>query len=102
MRKTMIAVIAIAAAATPAAANHIFNTNVPFPTRGACEAEVASLSVDDRDSLLARFPDLFDSRGDVAAFLTRAFPCERDPGDGNWYIEDRRLEILASEWFMGR
>ena len=100
-KKLMIALLAFAVAA-PASANHIFNLDEPFDTRGACEAEVAKLSVDDRDNLLIRFPNLFDSKGDVAAFLTRAFPCVRDPGDGKYYIEDRRVEVLASEWFAGR
>ena len=33
--------------ASPAAANHIFHLDEPFASRGACEAETASLSNDD-------------------------------------------------------
>ncbi len=89
----------LAAVAAPASANHIFNLDVPFATRGQCEAAVADLSHDDRDSLLDRYPNLFDSTGDVASFLTRAFPCERD-SDGYWYIRDHRVEVLGSDWFL--
>lgn len=99
--KWMITAIAAIAVATPAAANHLFNLNVPFANRGACESAVAELSAEDRDQLLDRFPNLFQTNGEVASFLTRAFPCERG-NDGQWYIEDHRLEVLQSEWFLRR
>jgi hypothetical protein len=86
--------------ATPAAAHHIDHLNDPFPTRGECEAERASLSNDD-DMLLDQFPQLFSSEGEVRSFLNRAFTCEL-AGDGQWYIRDHRLEVLGSEWFTRR
>lgn len=88
--------------ATPAAANHIFNLDVPFDTRGACEAEVAALNADDSDTLQGRYPGLFSNKGEVASFLTRAFTCELDQSDGQWYIEDHRQEVIDSDWFQRR
>jgi hypothetical protein len=102
--KKLLAPLILAALgfASPAAANHIFNLDVPFPTRGDCEAERAQLSIEDWDSLLIRFPKLFTSQGEVASFLTRAFSCEFDPQGGQWYIVDHRTEVLASPWFQRR
>ena len=99
MKRLGLFAAALVTMAAPASANHIFNLAVPFATRGACEAAVADYSSDDRAMLLVRFPDLFDSNGDVASFLTRAFPCERE-SDGNWYIQDRRVDVLSSDWFL--
>jgi hypothetical protein len=87
--------------ASPAAANHIFHLDEPFASRGACEAETASLSNDD-DFLLDAFPDLFSSHGEVRSFLNKAFSCELNPADGQWYITDHRLEVLGSDWFQRR
>jgi hypothetical protein len=89
------------ATATPAAANHIFHLDEPFSSRGACEAELQSLSNDD-DFLLDAFPNLFSSPGEVRSFLTRAFTCEQHSSDGQWYITDRRAEVIASPWFQRR
>ena len=75
-----------------AVANHILHLDEPFPTRGACEAERASLSNDD-DFLLEAFPGLFSSEGEVRSFLNRAFTCEQH-SDGQWYITDHRQEVL--------
>ena len=87
--------------ATPAAASHFLNPG-PYVSRGDCEAEKAELSNEDRDGLLERFPQLFSSRGEVRSFLNRAFTCELNPADEQWYLIDRRLEILESEWFLRR
>jgi hypothetical protein len=84
---------------SPAAANHIEYLNVPFESRGTCEAQRAALSNDD-DFLLDAFPQLFSSEGEVRSFLNRAFTCEQR-GDG-WYITDHRSEVIASEWFQRR
>jgi hypothetical protein len=100
---TSVATLAFVALAfaTPAAANHIFNPG-PYESRGDCEAESAALSNDDRDQLLARFPQLFSSEGEVASFLSRAFTCDRNPDDGKWYITDRRQDVINSDWFQRR
>lgn len=87
------------AIAAPAAAHHVENLDTPYPSRGACEAASAELSADDHEFLLVIGPDLFDSVGDAASFLTRAFTCEVDQSDGQWYITDHRVEVLDSDWF---
>jgi hypothetical protein len=102
MKKSLVSLtIGALVVASPAAANHIFNPG-PYESRGACEAESAALSNDDRETLQARFPDLFSSTGEVSSFLTRAFSCEIDAGDGEWYLIDHRQEVLDSEWFKRR
>ena len=87
--------------ASPAAANHIFNPG-PYESRGECEAESAALSNDDKETLQARFPNLFSSKGEVSSFLTRAFTCEIDESGGEWYIIDHRQEVISSDWFQRR
>jgi len=99
MKKLLIAVAAVAMA-SPAAADHVFHLDIPFASRGACEAERNSLSNDD-DFLLDAFPDVFSSAGEVRSFLSRAFTCEVRP-DGQWYITDHRVEVLDSDWFQRR
>jgi len=78
------------------------DTGTPFPTRGACESASAAMSIDETDWVLASFPDLFDSRGDVSSFLTRAFTCDRNPTDGQWYISDHIADVLGSDWYLHR
>lgn len=86
--------------ASPASAEHVWHTDIPYPSRGACEAAVANLSAGDRE-WLAQFTDVFSSDGEVMSFLARAFPCEKG-GDGQFYISDHRVEVLDSEWFQRR
>jgi hypothetical protein len=101
MIKLFIAAAAVGAfvAATPAAANHVFHLNDPFPSRGACQAETSALSNDD-DWLLDAFPQLFSSEGEVRSFLNRAFKCE--PRGDEWFITDHRVEVINSDWFQRR
>jgi hypothetical protein len=87
--------------ASPAVAHHVDHLNDPFASRGACEAETASLSNGD-DFLLDAFPGLFSSEGEVRSFLNRAFSCEQNRGDDQWYITDHRIEVLGSDWFTRR
>jgi hypothetical protein len=102
MHKIMVlGSLAVIAASTPALASHPGNLDVAHPTRGACEAASAKLAVDDKNFLTGTFPERFSSTGEAASFLTRAFRCEKKD-DGNWYITDYRLEVLASEWFLRR
>ena len=84
---------------SPAAAYHIRYLDTPFPSRGACETQRASLSNDD-DFLLDAFPQLFSSEGEVRSFLNRAFTCEQRGSD--WYITDHRSEVIDSDWFQRR
>ena len=89
-------------AASPALAGQLDNLDTPYASRGACESANAGFSNEVRDGLLAQFPNFFDSEGDVQSFLTRAFPCEIDSSDGNWYIRDRRFAVLNSDWYQNR
>ena len=86
---------------TPTAANHIFNPG-PYPSYSECQVENVQLSNEDMESLLARFPNLFTSNGEVRSFLTRAFSCELSPRDGQWYLVDHRQEVIDSLWFERR
>jgi hypothetical protein len=87
--------------AGPAVANHIEHLNDPFATRGACEAKTSALSNED-DWLLDAFPDVFSSEGEVRSFLNKAFTCDLNGSDGNFYITDHRQEVLDSDWFQQR
>ena len=84
---------------SPASANHLVNLGTPYASRGQCEAEVAHFNGDDAEMIMERFPELFDSLGDVMSMFTRAFPCTQGP-DGAWYIEDHRYEVIATDWFQ--
>lgn len=100
MKRTAIFVLSGALAiASPAIANHPTESDIPFPTRGACEAETQTLSNND-DWLLDAFPNLFSSEGEVRSFLNRAFTCEQR-GDA-WYITDHRREVIRTDWFQRR
>lgn len=90
------------AIATPAMAEHINHLDTPYASRGACESAIAKFAAEDGPSLLLRFPQFFSRRGDVASFLTRAFSCDYDPAEQAWFITDRRIEVLTSEWFLRR
>ena len=90
------------AVATPAAAKHFSHLTTPYASRGECEAAKADFSSDDREFLLEMFPNYFNSIGDVASFLTRAFTCELSSADDQWYITDHRAEVLNSEWYTRR
>lgn len=88
------------AIAAPAMANHINNFDTPYSSRGACESAMARFAAEDADTLPDRFPEYFGRRGDVASFLTRAFTCDYDSAAQAWFITDRRVEILTSDWFL--
>jgi hypothetical protein len=98
---SILAAVGAVAFASPVVAHHIEHLNDAFATLGACEVEKNQLSNDD-DWLLDAFPDIFSSEGEVRSFLNRAFPCELNPADGQYYMVDKRLEVLNSEWFARR
>jgi hypothetical protein len=99
--KKLMTLLTFAAAAVPtAAAAH--DTNTPFPSRGACEAASASMSNDEKDWLVATFPEFFDTTGEAASFLTRAWTCDRNGSDGQYYITDHIEQVLGSQWFQQR
>jgi len=100
--KTILILAAAAAAltaASPASAHHLQNLDTPYASRGECESTVARFNTDDWDMLLAQFPTFFSTQGDVASFLTRAFPCEQ-AADGNWYIQNHLAQTLSSDWYL--
>ena len=99
---SLLAGMAVLVVSTNAPAHHLDNLDTPYPSRGACEAAVADFNSDDRDMLLERFPNFFSSNGEVASFLTRAFPCEQSDADGQWYIQNRLAETLSSDWYLRR
>jgi hypothetical protein len=88
--------------ATPALAGQLDNLDTPYASRGQCESANAGFSNEVRDSLLDQFPNFFDSEGDVQSFLTRAFTCELNEADGQWYIHDHRFEVINSDWYQHR
>jgi len=93
--------LAAIVAASPAFSNHLLGNHTPFPSRGACESFAAEgLSFVERDALLDAFPQFFNSEGDVTSFLTRAWTCELNEDDGQWYIGDHRFDVLNSDWYQ--
>lgn len=83
-----------------AAAAH--DTTTAFASRGDCESASAAMSNAEKDWLVATFPDLFDTTGEAASFLTKAWTCDANPSDGQYYITDHIQEILDSRWFARR
>src|SRR3954447_6950765 len=102
MKKTaaflLIGTVAMAAA-RPAIAH---DTEIGYPSRGECEAASAGESNAEKNWLVATFPDLFDTTGEAASFLTKAWTCDKNPADGLYYITDHLQEVLDSDWFAQR
>jgi len=84
--------------AGPAFADHIFYIDIPFDSRGECEAQTAELDNGDRE-WLSEANGLSD--GEIRSMLKRAWTCEIG-ADGQWYIIDHRVEILSGEWWQRR
>jgi len=99
---SILAAVAAATIASPGVAHHADHLGIPYPTRGACEAESAQLRNGDREFLLDLAPQYFQTVGDVNSFLSRAFTCDLDNADGQWYFTDHRVEVLDSDWFLRR
>ena len=97
MKRFAILMLAGATVLPTAAAAH--DTQTTYSSRGACEAARAGENNEEADGLLQRFPDIFDSRGDVSSFLTRAFSCDIN-SDGEYQLSDHRAEVLGSAWFQ--
>ena len=94
----MMAAAAVGFAA-PAIAH---DTETGFPTRGACEEASAAMSNGENAWLVSTFPQFFDTTGEAASFLTRAWTCDRNPSDGQYYITDHVEDVLSSDWFQQR
>jgi hypothetical protein len=98
--KKLMSLLAFGAAIIPtAAAAH--DTETPYASRGACEAASASMSNGEKAWLIATFPEFFDTTGEAASFLTRAWTCDQ-AADGQYYITDHIEDVLASDWFAQR
>ena len=103
MRKLLImAIVGTMGTASPVFAHHAEHLDIPYDSRGECEAVIATLRNDDREFLMQIGPQYFSTAGDVNSFLSRAFSCELSDLDGAWYITDHRLEVLDSDWFLRR
>ena len=100
MKKLMFLLVLGAAAVPTAAVAH--DTETPFPSRGACEAASAHMSIAESDWLLDVFPEFFTTTGDAASFLTRAWTCDANSSDGQFYITNHIEEVLGSDWFQQR
>ena len=100
MKKLSIAAGIAAMSVATAAAAH--DTTTGYPSRGACEAASAGMSNNEKNWLVATFPEFFDTTGEAASFLTRAWTCDRNESDGLYYITDHIEDVLASDWFAQR
>jgi len=100
MRK--LSIVAGIAAMTVSTAVTAHDTATGYPSRGACEAASAGMSNDENAWLVATFPQFFDTTGEAASFLTRAFTCDRNSSDGLYYITDHIEDVLGSDWFAQR
>lgn len=98
----ILAGLAAMSLASPAAAQHLDNFDTPYATRGDCESAMASFNDDVRDRLVVQFPFLFETEGEAASFITRAFTCEMSSTDQQWYIKDHRFDVITSDWFQRR
>jgi hypothetical protein len=101
-RVSILAAIGLMSIASPAIAHHADHLDIPYDSRGECEASIATLRNEDRDFLQQIGPQYFSDAGDVESFLSRAFTCELSDADGQWYITDHRIEVLTSDWFLKR
>jgi hypothetical protein len=97
-----LSIIAIITAMTVATVARAHDTATAFPSRGACEAASAQMSNAEQDWLLETFPDLFSSPGEASSFLTKAWTCDRNSSDGQYYVTDHVEEVLGSAWYEHR
>lgn len=98
----ILVILAGITVAAPAAAQHLANLTTPYSTRGACESAMASFNDDVRDRLVTFFPNLFASEGEAASYITRAFTCELNAANDQWFITDHRADVIASDWYQRR
>ena len=99
--KTLIILAAIGATCVSGAAT-AHDTTIPYSTRGGCEASSAAQSNAEKDWLIETFPQFFSTEGDASSFLTRAFTCDRNGSDGQYYLTNHIEEVLGSDWFAQR
>lgn len=100
MKKIAI-LVALATAATSTAAVASHDPTTPYTTRGECESAAAQQSAADWDFVMDASMGFFTTRGEVASMLTRQYTCDLGE-DGQWYITNRRFEVMESDWFEKR
>ena len=88
-RLAIVAVLASVGLPSAAPAHDFVTT---YSTRAECERAYVEMNKFDRDWLLATFPGLFSSPGDVMAFLTQHVGCEYDPDRNVWFMADHRFD----------
>ena len=82
MKKSLIAAALTTAALATAAAAH--PTDIPFDTRGECEAAYAASSKLDRERLVAL--GIVPNNGAAQKTFNETFLCEYDEEEGAWFI----------------
>ncbi|HZC37311.1 MAG TPA: hypothetical protein VE221_01405 [Sphingomicrobium sp.] len=82
MKKLILLVAGTSLTTSGAAFAH--PTDIPFPTRGACEAAYAAASKDDRDFLVSH--GVFDNNGQFQMGVRDLFRCEYNEEEQAWYI----------------
>lgn len=100
MRK--LGLLAACGAAVLGTAAMAHDTATGFSSRGACESASASMSNAEQGWLLESFPEFFDTPGEASSFLTKAWTCDLNASNGQFYITDHIEEILGSRWFDRR
>jgi hypothetical protein len=82
MKMSLITATLTTVALATAAAAH--PTDIPFDTRGDCEATYAKSSKLDRERLVAA--GIVDNNGEAQKTFNETFRCEYDENEGAWFI----------------
>ncbi len=82
--KTLFFPIAVAAVLVPVGTATAHPTDIPYPTRGACEVAYEQASKDDRDFLVEI--GVFDTIGAAQSTFKDLFQCQYDPEQDAWFI----------------
>ena len=82
MKKIILLVAGTSLASSGVVSAH--PTNIPFPTRGACEVAYEESSKLDRERLVDL--GIFDTKGAAQRTFKDLFQCEYDPEEQAWFI----------------
>jgi len=82
--KKLIFLAAAAGAVMPVGTAVAHPTDIPYPTRGACEVAYEQASKNDRDWLVAA--GIFDTIGAAQSTFKDLFQCQYDPDQDAWFI----------------
>jgi hypothetical protein len=78
------AALTLAVIAAPAVALAHTPVDVPYDTRGDCEAQMAQDNIFHAQDKVQQ--DIYDNVGDAMADMHEHFWCELNPDDGYWYM----------------